>query len=350
MSVLVNGSPTKEFVVERGLRQGDPLSPFLFVIVAEELKIMVNKAVVNGDFVGCFVNNKCFIDVLQFADGTLLVGDGSWKHLWAIKVVFRGFDMVSDLGINFNKSKLIGININSRFMEVATSFLACKREGEGLYFSRMLKARYDDIKLRMVVEGGRHDNYSSKFNVSVACMAAWIEGDWKWNDLGISHVPADLKTQEEALRVLLQHRCPTAANTASNDLLDRVVWLRQGHDSFSVSSCYSAIGIYSLKHGPPNRFDFVYPLIWKVEVPLKIKAFGGRCFKYRIPMKDLLLHRGIISPTSNLGCVFCDDSVESPLHLFLYFRKAGEVWKEMACWIGLSNYKEVNFKEFLEME
>ncbi|XP_058746501.1 secreted RxLR effector protein 78-like [Vicia villosa] len=55
MSVLVNGSPSKEFMVERGLRQGDPLSPFLFVLVAEGLKILVDKAVQNGDFVGCDV-------------------------------------------------------------------------------------------------------------------------------------------------------------------------------------------------------------------------------------------------------------------------------------------------------
>jgi hypothetical protein len=46
MSVLVNGSPTGDFTVCKGLRQGDPLSPFLFLIVAEGLTGLMHQAYV----------------------------------------------------------------------------------------------------------------------------------------------------------------------------------------------------------------------------------------------------------------------------------------------------------------
>ncbi|XP_072076581.1 uncharacterized protein [Arachis hypogaea] len=48
MSLLINVSPSKSFKMERGLRQGDPLSPFLFVLVVEVLHRMVGEAVRHG--------------------------------------------------------------------------------------------------------------------------------------------------------------------------------------------------------------------------------------------------------------------------------------------------------------
>lgn len=43
MSILINGSPTSSFQLKRGLRQGNPLSPFLFILVAEAFNRLVNK-------------------------------------------------------------------------------------------------------------------------------------------------------------------------------------------------------------------------------------------------------------------------------------------------------------------
>ncbi|GLT37028.1 hypothetical protein SLA2020_113700 [Shorea laevis] len=41
VSILVNGSPTDEIKMERGIRQGDPIAPFLFLIVAEGLNVLI---------------------------------------------------------------------------------------------------------------------------------------------------------------------------------------------------------------------------------------------------------------------------------------------------------------------
>ncbi|GJW11021.1 hypothetical protein Tco_1576848 [Tanacetum coccineum] len=51
-SILVNGSPTSKFSLRRGLRQGDPLSPFFFIIVMEGLRMALNDALVANMFHG----------------------------------------------------------------------------------------------------------------------------------------------------------------------------------------------------------------------------------------------------------------------------------------------------------
>jgi hypothetical protein len=125
MSVLVNGSPTNDFKVGRGLRQGDPSSPFLFLIVAEGLAGMMKRAVDIGKFKGYNIDQNIQFQILQFANDTILMGEGSWENLWTIKSLLRGFELVSGLKINFVKSKLVGLNVEDRLLEAGSSFLSC---------------------------------------------------------------------------------------------------------------------------------------------------------------------------------------------------------------------------------
>lgn len=124
MSVLVNGNPRKEFVVSRGLRQGDAFSPFLYVLVAEGLTGLVRKSIEFGDFGRFSIKKSCWVDILQFSDEILFAGEGSWKHVWAVNSVLRAFELVPGLGINHHKSKLIGINSSNMFLEAASLFLS----------------------------------------------------------------------------------------------------------------------------------------------------------------------------------------------------------------------------------
>lgn len=67
-SVLVNGSPTDEFSLWWGLRQGDPLSPFLFLLAAEGFNVLMNSMSDNSLFVGYKVGSSAPVVVshLQF--------------------------------------------------------------------------------------------------------------------------------------------------------------------------------------------------------------------------------------------------------------------------------------------
>jgi retron-type reverse transcriptase len=72
-SVLLNGVPGKPFKCKRGVRQGDPLSPLLFVIAADLLQFVVNSAIAEGlYFTHWIMILGGDYPIVQYADDTLL--------------------------------------------------------------------------------------------------------------------------------------------------------------------------------------------------------------------------------------------------------------------------------------
>ena len=125
-SVLFNGSPTGFFQSSRGLRQGDPLSPYLFVIGMEVLSCMLKRAV-EGNFIsGCRLRNseggELVISHLLYADDTIVFCEANSEQLMCLSWTLMWFEAFSGLKINLNKSEIIPLgrvdNVESLAVEL----------------------------------------------------------------------------------------------------------------------------------------------------------------------------------------------------------------------------------------
>ncbi|RVX02717.1 LINE-1 reverse transcriptase-like [Vitis vinifera] len=128
-SVLVNGVPTGFFPSTKGLRQGDPLSPYLFVMGMEVLGILIRRAVEGGFLSGCSIREggrtALNISHLFFADDTIIFCEANKEHLSHLSWVLFWFEAASGLKINLSKSEIIPVGEVDDIEELAVE-LGCR--------------------------------------------------------------------------------------------------------------------------------------------------------------------------------------------------------------------------------
>ena len=111
--VLVNGSPAGFFSSSRGLRQGDPLSPLLFLLIMEVLSRILKKSEEGGfiqDFqVGPIISTGIRVSHLLFANDTILFCDASREQILSIRLVLTCFQAFTGLKVNMGKSEIVPI-------------------------------------------------------------------------------------------------------------------------------------------------------------------------------------------------------------------------------------------------
>ena len=97
-SILVNGSPEGFFGNSRGLKQGHPLSPLLFLLVMEVLSRLLKKTeecnLIQGFHVGAVNSVEVSISHLLFANDTILFCDASREQLLSIRLVLSCFRLL----------------------------------------------------------------------------------------------------------------------------------------------------------------------------------------------------------------------------------------------------------------
>nr|GFA15760.1 RNA-directed DNA polymerase, eukaryota [Tanacetum cinerariifolium] len=122
-SVIINGSPTEEFQFGKGLKQGDPLSPFLFLLIMESLHLSFQRVVDAGLLQGLQLGGSVNLSHMFFADDAVFVGQWSEGNINSLVNILECFNMASGLKINMRKSKIMGVRVTRDKVDKATKKL-----------------------------------------------------------------------------------------------------------------------------------------------------------------------------------------------------------------------------------
>ncbi|GMI81726.1 hypothetical protein HRI_001841900 [Hibiscus trionum] len=106
-SIVINGKVGDAFVPTRGLRQGDPISPYLFLLCSEGLSSLLRTASISGSLQGARIARGApLVTHLLFADDSIIFGEASSSAATNLKNILHTYSQCSGQLINFEKSSL----------------------------------------------------------------------------------------------------------------------------------------------------------------------------------------------------------------------------------------------------
>jgi hypothetical protein len=158
-SVLLNGSPFGKFSASRGLRQGDPLSPFLFLLGSEVLSRLILKEELAGNIHGIKISrNSPPVAHLLFADDLMVFSKGNSSEAACILNCLEKFSAWSGQKVNLEKSSMfLSKNCSPSTSAAIRSILnlrnipaKAKHLGLPLFFHRNKSLAFEELKLKIL--------------------------------------------------------------------------------------------------------------------------------------------------------------------------------------------------------
>lgn len=99
-----NGTINGYFKRKRGPRQGNPISPYLFVLAMNHLSLLLNKAVDEGKFSYHLKCQEISLSHLCFTDDLLIFLEGSLQYVENVRKILQDFEALSGLAISREKT------------------------------------------------------------------------------------------------------------------------------------------------------------------------------------------------------------------------------------------------------
>ncbi|GJT09443.1 RNA-directed DNA polymerase, eukaryota [Tanacetum coccineum] len=318
-SVLVNGSPSNEFRIHRGLRQGDPLSHFLFIIAMDGLHIVMEDAKAAGLFHGLKLdNNDLHLSHLLYADDVIFMGEWSLSNVRVIKNIYG-----SQGGFDKDHLRVTGPQPWARLLS-----LLSRLKAKNVIHQDTIQRKFGDETstklwhdcwLNGITLSSQYPRLYSLENYKDCFVSdKWNSGDgwiWSWR----MHLRGGMEQSQ------------------FQDLMERL-------QSFSCSSNVDSwiwnpdpSGDFTVKYTRRWLDDIILPTNlmvtrWNPLVPKKVNIFCWRMFLNRIPTRLLLDSRGIDIP--NVLCPICGIDQEDITHLFLKCEVTSEIWRAIFTWLG----------------
>jgi hypothetical protein len=135
-SALMNFERVGPIHPGRGLRQGDPLSPYLFILVTEGLTSLIHKAVASGDIHGVKIcRGAPVVSHLLFADDCFLFCRSNISETTKLMEILKTYELASGQEINLSKSEVFfSRNLSRAAQEDLSSIMGVKHVlGTGTY-------------------------------------------------------------------------------------------------------------------------------------------------------------------------------------------------------------------------
>ncbi|XP_057545956.1 uncharacterized protein LOC130824951 [Amaranthus tricolor] len=388
MSILVNGSPLRPFKMEKGLRQGDPLSPYLFILVTEALIYFLKQAhdmnMIEDVRIG---KAKVSLKHLQFADDILLFTPKNPSCIINYFRILDIFALMSGLTLNYNKSAFISWRVEDyAWVEEMANVVGClhKRppftylgfplganfnkyntwkpvlrnienslaswkwwwrfsESDNTLWKRIIQSVHD-----MIGEKASMENFSKVKSrmwaslmsnepetVKICQMGFWEGNTWVWNLLWRRFLYDWESDDVHSLHLVIEQNGP------KNNSENGVMWKRT-HVASYPTKCIQESYNNSLGASIPKS---LVSIVWQRFIPPRARLSVWLAYKEKLKTGDLLLEKGIIGP-QNACCPFSNTELESNSHILFTCRFVWSTWMEILRWWNLSGPLHSTFSSF----
>nr|GEV55251.1 RNA-directed DNA polymerase, eukaryota [Tanacetum cinerariifolium] len=306
-SILVNGSPKNEFFFHRGLRQGDPLSPLLFILVMESLHVAFQRVIDRGMFIPILIGKDNLIPIshLFYADDAMFIGEWSSSNINVLLIMLHCFFLALGLQVNVHKSSRYGVCVPPRDIQDMAAHFGC--------MSNKLPFTYLGVKVGANM--GRINSWSKVIQKVSNRLSKWkakslsVGGRLTLKKSVLGSIPTYYMSLFKApISVISQLESLRNSFFLGEDLEDRkMTWAFQFEAAKKCLCCpQAARRLHQYLFSQMSKREEIdkniliissSPTRWSKPLPIKLNVFMCRMLLDKLPTRINLSSRGLDIPS-----------------------------------------------------